>query len=191
MYSTLYSSVLCTAPPSHLPLFDVCSFRFFLSNMHIYLLQISICFCASSFQMSQMSVSQSTDHIHLYTRTPLPPFLPLLFLQSEAISSACLVFDGACPPRRPPRRPRQSRHGSSDSSISSQLAGDRPQGHGPCWPPGAKMADGGRGGKQDGDEGRWQVGTLMGIRIGDVLEKLDLIKYYNIGFDRIGYNRRQ
>eukprot|EP00064_Thunnus_orientalis_P014235 superscaffoldBa00002452_g14277 len=71
------------------------------------------------------------------------------------ISSACLVFDGACPPHWSPRRPRWSRHGTSDSSTSLQLAGICPKGHGPCLAPGAKMADG-AGDERRGEKGNWQ-----------------------------------
>lgn len=70
-----------------------------------------------------LCLSPSTKHIHLYKITPLPPAFPLI-LQSMPISSACLLFDGACPPHCPPQRPCWSRHQTSDSSISLQLAGN-------------------------------------------------------------------
>lgn len=95
-YSYLFSTM-----PSYLPLFHVCPFSLFLTNLHICHFQISSCFFASIFWCLCVSVSLSTKHSHLYKHTPLPPYFPLS-LQSMPISSACLVFDGACPPHRPP-----------------------------------------------------------------------------------------
>lgn len=64
------------------------------------------------------------------------------------ISSACLVFDGACPPHRFPKRP--CRRGTSDSSISPQPAGKLTQGA-------LSLLDGCSRAGEEGWEGRWQV----------------------------------
>lgn len=110
----------------------ICIYAFFKKNLYLIL-------CLNSLMSLRLSVCVP-KHIHLYKRTPLSPSFPLC-LQSMPISSACLVFDGACPPHRPPQKPHWSRHGTSDSSISLQLAGNWPKGHRPSRLAGAKMAD--------------------------------------------------
>lgn len=79
------------------------------------------------FSCVRASFSSSAGHIHLSKSTPLSLPFPL-FLQSVPISSACLVFDGACPPRQLSRRPRLSRKRTFNSSILAAGRNNRPRG---------------------------------------------------------------
>lgn len=104
----------CTG--SYLPPSDVCSFSLFLTNLHlIYLLlrhdfQVSLCVCRPVYQT--WSVRGTACPLVLLPWCSMEPVRPPL-------------------PRRPPQRSRKSHHRTSDSSISLQLVGNWPEGHGP------------------------------------------------------------
>lgn len=93
---------------------------FFFNSQSLQIMFMSICLCTFIFLCLCVSV-HLPNIIHLCKRRPLPPSFPLC-LQSMPISSACLVFDGACPPHWPLKRLCWSHHRTCDSSVSLQLA---------------------------------------------------------------------
>lgn len=78
----------------------------YLTCLFAILKSFSIGFCGVIVWYLCVSVHRPNT-IHLCKHTTLSPSFPL-FLQSMPISSACLVFDGACPPHRPLKRLRRS-----------------------------------------------------------------------------------